>query len=129
MKTVISTENAPKAVGPYSQAIKANGTLYISGQLPINSATGKFVEGGIKEQTEQCLKNIEAILHAAGYSFDDVVKSTVWLDKISDFAAMNEVYAKFYSQNPPARAAFEVANLPLGALVEIETIAVKVKSL
>lgn len=126
MKKIISTENAPKAVGPYSQAIEANGTLYISGQLPIDPATGKFAEGGIKEQTEQCLKNIEAILSAAGYSLDNVVKSTVLLDKISDFAAMNEVYAKYYSQNPPARAAFEVANLPLGALVEIETIAVKI---
>lgn len=125
MKKIISTENAPKAVGPYSQAIEANGTLYISGQLPINPATGKFVEGGVKEQTDQCLKNIEAILLSAGYSFENVVKSTVLLDKISDFAAMNEVYAKYYSQNPPARAAYEVANLPFGALVEIETIAVK----
>ena len=125
MKKIISTENAPKAIGPYSQAVEANGTLYISGQLPIDPATGKFVEGGIKEQTEQCLKNIAAILSAAGYSFENVVKSTVLLDKISDFAAMNEIYAKYYTQNPPARAAFEVASLPLGALVEIETIAVK----
>ncbi|MDR3227148.1 MAG: RidA family protein [Prevotellaceae bacterium] len=122
---MISTENAPKAVGAYSQAIEVNGTLYISGQLPINPATSKFVEGGIKEQTAQCLKNVEAILAACGYSFGDVVKSTVLLDNINDFAAMNEVYAQFYSQNPPARAAFEVAKLPLGALVEIETIAVK----
>jgi len=125
MKKVISTENAPKAVGQYSQAIEANGTLYISGQLPIDPATGKFAEGGIKEQTEQCLKNITAILSAAGYGLESVVKSTVLLDKISDFAAMNEIYAKYYPQNPPARVAYEVANLPLGALVEIETIAVK----
>jgi len=125
MKRIISTENAPKAVGPYSQAIEVNGTLYISGQIPIDPATGKFVEGGIKEQTEQCLKNIGAILTAAGYSFENVVKSTVLLDKISDFATMNEVYAKYYSQNPPVRAAFAVESLPLGALVEIETIAVK----
>ncbi|MDR3286647.1 MAG: RidA family protein [Prevotellaceae bacterium] len=125
MKKIISAENAPKAVGAYSQAIEVNGTLYVSGQLPINPATAKFVEGGIKEQTAQCLKNIEAILTAGGYSFENVVKSTVLLDNINDFAAMNEVYAEFYSQNPPARAAFEVGKLPLGALVEIETIAVK----
>jgi 2-iminobutanoate/2-iminopropanoate deaminase len=125
MKKIISTPNAPKAVGPYSQAIEANGTLYISGQLPINPETSGFVEGGIKEQTAQCLKNIAAILAAAGYSVDDVVKSTVLLDNINDFAAMNEVYAKFYTEKQPARVAFEVAKLPLGALVEIETIAVK----
>ncbi|MDR2292168.1 MAG: RidA family protein [Prevotellaceae bacterium] len=125
MKKIISTPNAPKAVGPYSQAIEINGTLYISGQLPINPETSKFVEGGIKEQTAQCLKNIEAILVAAGYSFDDVVKTTVLLDNINDFAAMNEVYAEFYTSQQPARAAFEVAKLPLGALVEIETVAAK----
>jgi 2-iminobutanoate/2-iminopropanoate deaminase len=125
MKKIITSENAPKAVGAYSQAIEANGTLYISGQLPIDPKTAKFVEGGIKEQTAQCLKNIEAILTAAGYSFENVVKSTVLLDNINDFAAMNEVYAEYYKQNPPARAAFEVSKLPLGALVEIETIAVK----
>ncbi|MDR0420063.1 MAG: RidA family protein [Prevotellaceae bacterium] len=125
MKKIISTTNAPKAVGAYSQAVEANGTLYISGQLPVNPETSKFVDGGIREQTAQCLKNIEAILAAAGYTIDNVVKSTVLLDNINDFAAMNEVYAQFYTTNPPARAAFEVANLPLGALVEIETIAVK----
>ncbi|MDR1198477.1 MAG: RidA family protein [Prevotellaceae bacterium] len=125
MKKIISTPNAPKAVGPYSQAIEANGTLYISGQLPINPETSEFVAGGIKEQTAQCLKNIEAILAASGYSVENVVKSTVLLDNIKDFAAMNEVYAGFYTCNPPARVAFEVANLPMDALVEIETIAVK----
>ncbi|MDR1985161.1 MAG: RidA family protein [Prevotellaceae bacterium] len=125
MKKIISTENAPKAVGPYSQATEANGTLYISGQLPINPETSKFVEGGIKEQTAQCLKNIKAILDAGGYSLTDVVKSTVLLADMNDFAAMNEVYAEFYTKEQPARVAFEVAKLPLGALVEIETIAVK----
>jgi endoribonuclease L-PSP, putative len=125
MKKIISTENAPKAVGPYSQAIEANGTLYISGQLPIDPKTSKFVEGGVKEQTEQCLKNVEAILVAAGYSFADVVKSTVLLDNMNDFAEMNGVYAQFYTTEQPARIAFEVSKLPLGALVEIETIAVK----
>jgi 2-iminobutanoate/2-iminopropanoate deaminase len=127
MKKIISTPNAPKAVGPYSQAVEANGTLYISGQLPINPKTSKFVDGGIKEQTAQCLKNIEAILIAAEYSIDDVVKSTVLLDDINDFAAMNEVYAEFYTSQQPARVAFEVARLPLGALVEIETVAVKLR--
>ncbi len=124
MKKIIATPEAPAAVGPYSQAIEANGTLYISGQLPIDPAT-KTMPEGIKAQTAQGLKNIEAILRAAGYTKNDVVKSTVLLDRIADFSAMNEVYAEFYTENPPARVAFEVAALPMGALVEIETIAVK----
>ena len=124
MKKIIATPEAPAAVGPYSQAIEANGTLYISGQLPIDPAT-KTMPEGIKAQTAQSLKNIEAILRAAGYTKNDVVKSTVLLDSIADFSAMNEVYAEFYTENPPARVAFEVAALPMGALVEIETIAVK----
>jgi len=124
MKRIISTDKAPKAIGPYSQAVEAAGTLYISGQLPVNSETGKVPEG-IKAQTQQALNNIKAILDVAGYSVQDVVKSTVLLNDIGDFAAMNEIYAGFYSENPPARAAYEVANLPLGVLVEIETIAVK----
>lgn len=124
MKKIISTPEAPAAVGPYSQAIEANGTLYISGQLPIDPAT-KTIPEGIKAQTAQSLKNIEAILRAAGYTKNDVVKSTVLLDQIADFKAMNEMYAEFYTENPPARVAFEVAALPMGALVEIETIAVK----
>ena len=124
MKKIIATPEAPAAVGPYSQAIEANGTLYISGQLPIDPAT-KTMPEGIKAQTAQSLKNIEAILCAAGYTKNDVVKSTVLLDRIADFSAMNEVYAEFYTENPPARVAFEVAALPMGALVEIETIAVK----
>ncbi len=125
MKKIISTDSAPKAIGPYSQAVEVNGILFISGQIPIDPATGKVVEGGIKEQTEQVMKNIEAILEAAGYSFSDVVKSTVFLKDMNDFAGMNEVYARYYSQNPPARAAFQVARLPLDVLVEIETIAIK----
>lgn len=124
MKKVISTENAPKAIGPYSQAIEAKGTLYISGQLPINPANGEMPEG-IKSQTEQALKNVEAILVEAGYTLDNVVKSTCLLSDIGNFKAMNEVYATFYKTDCPARAAYEVANLPLGALIEIETIAVK----
>lgn len=125
MKKIVTSSKAPKAIGPYSQAVETNGTLYISGQLAIDPQTGKLVEGGIKEQTKQALKNIEAILQEAGYSKDDVVKSTVLLSDIENFAAMNEVYAQFYNQNPPARAAYQVAKLPLGGLVEIETIAVK----
>ncbi|MDY0103701.1 MAG: RidA family protein [Lentimicrobium sp.] len=125
MKKVVHTESAPKAVGPYSQAIEAKGTLYISGQIPIDPATGKFVEGGIKEQTEQVMKNIGAILKAAGYEYSDVVKSTCLLSDMDNFVPMNEVYGKYYTENPPARAAFGVVKLPLGALVEIETIAVK----
>jgi len=125
MKKIIYTKNAPEAVGPYSQAVESNGTLYISGQIPINPATGKIVEGGIKEQTEQVMKNIEAILTEAGYSFENVVKSTCLLDNMDNFAAMNEVYAKYYNTNPPARAAFGVVKLPLGVMIEIETIAVK----
>ena len=125
MKKVINSERAPKAIGPYSQAIEANGTLYISGQLPIDVTTGKFVEGGVKEQTEQCLKNIGYILEEAGYSFDHVVKSTCLLADISCFAEMNEVYGKYYKTDCPARVAYAVKALPMGAMVEIETIAVK----
>jgi 2-iminobutanoate/2-iminopropanoate deaminase len=125
MKRIIKTLKAPEAVGPYSQAIETNGTLYISGQVPIDPGTKKVVEGGIKEQTLQVMKNIGAILEAAGYSFSDVVKSTCLLSDIKNFAAMNEVYASFYPVDPPARSTFAVKDLPLGVLVEIETIAVK----
>lgn len=125
MKQVIHTQEAPKAIGPYSQAIKAGNTLYISGQIPMNPETSKIVEGGIAEQTEQVMQNIEAILKEAGYTFNDVVKSTCLLSDMSNFAGMNEVYGKYYSENPPARAAFAVKELPLSVLVEIETIAVK----
>ena len=125
MKRIISSDKAPKAVGPYSQAVEANGTLYISGQLPIDPTTGKFISDDVKEQTQQCLENIKAILEEAGYTLNNVVKSTVLLKNITDFAAMNEVYAKYYTSDMPARVAYEVANLPMGAKVEIETIAVK----
>ncbi len=125
MKRIISTTAAPGAIGPYSQAVEANGTLYISGQVAIDPATGKMVEGGITEQTTRVLASIKAILLAAGYTLDNVVKSTCLLSDMSDFKAMNEVYAQYYTSDQPARAAFAVKGLPLGALIEIETIAVK----
>jgi 2-iminobutanoate/2-iminopropanoate deaminase len=125
MKQIINTTNAPAAIGPYSQAVETNGTLYISGQLPINPLVGKIEATDIASQTEQVFTNINAILKEAGYTFDNVVKSTVFLSEISDFAGMNEVYKKFYQINCPARSAFAVKDLPMGALVEIETIAVK----
>lgn len=125
MKKVIATKNAPGAIGPYSQAIEVNGMLFISGQIPINPATGNIVEGGIYEQTEQVMKNLEGILTEAGYTFDNVVKSTCLLSDMANFAAMNEVYGKRFSQNPPARAAFAVRTLPKEVLVEIEMIAAK----
>lgn len=125
MKRIIATKNAPAAIGPYSQAIEVNGTLYISGQVPIDPATSSVFDGGITEQTEQVMKNIGAILDEAGYSYADVVKSTCLLSDMANFKAMNEVYGKYYAENPPARAAFAVKDLPLGVLIEIETIAVK----
>ncbi len=125
MKTVIFTDKAPKAIGPYSQAIEINGILYISGQIPIDPATSKIVEGGIREQTEQVMKNIGTILAEAGYAYADVIKSTCLLSDMDNFAAMNEVYGKYYPESSPARAAYGVVKLPLGAMVEIETIAGK----
>ena len=122
MKKVIATKNAPGAIGPYSQAIEVNGMLFISGQIPINPATGNIVEGGIVEQTEQVMKNLEGILTEAGYTFDNVVKSTCLLSDMANFAAMNEIYGKRFAQNPPARAAFAVRTLPKEVLVEIEMI-------
>jgi len=125
MKRIIETENAPKAIGPYSQAVEINGTLYISGQIPLNPQTMKIVDGGIKEQTTQVLKNIGAILEAAAYSYSDVVKSTCMLADISLFKEMNEVYEQFYADSKPARVTFAVKDLPMGVLVEIETTAAK----
>ncbi len=125
MKRIIATENAPGAIGPYSQAVEINGTLYISGQIPLNPETGKIEGNTIKSQAEQVMKNIGAILNAAGYNYSDVVKSTCLLSNMSDFAAMNEVYGSYYIQGPPARAAFAVKELPMGVLIEIETIAAK----
>jgi 2-iminobutanoate/2-iminopropanoate deaminase len=125
MKKIIHTTNAPAAIGPYSQATEINGMLFISGQIPIDPSIGKIVDGGITEQTEQVMKNIGAVLTEAGYTFSEVVKSTCLLSDMASFAAMNAVYGKYYAENPPARAAFAVRELPLGVLVEIETIAVK----
>ena len=124
-KMIISTDHAPKAIGPYSQAVEINGILFISGQIPIDPETGKLVEGGIAEQTEQVMKNIGAILTAGGYSYTNVVKSTCLLADMKYFADMNRVYSRYYPSSPPARAAFAVKELPMQALVEIETIAVK----
>ena len=124
MKKVIATTKAPGAIGPYSQAIEANGMVFISGQLPINPATGEMPEG-VSAQTDQSLKNLEAILNAAGCSFDNVVKSTCYLADMSYFGEMNAVYAKYFKGDCPARAAFAVKELPKKALVEIEMIAAK----
>ena len=125
MKQPIATPLAPAAIGPYSQAVEAGNTLYVSGQLPINPATGLFAEGGIKELTAQSLTNMKAILEAAGMSFDNVVKTTVFLADTADFADMNEVYAQFFAAPFPARSAVAVKTLPKGARVEIECIAVR----
>lgn len=126
MKNIISTENAPAAIGPYSQGVATSGQFVtVSGQLPIDPATGAFAGEDIASQTEQSLKNIEAILKEAGYSVEDVVETTVMLSDIADFAAMNEVYAKHFTQNCPARCAFQVAALPRNAKVEIRAVACK----
>ncbi|MDR0872584.1 MAG: RidA family protein [Prevotellaceae bacterium] len=125
MKKIIATNNAPAAIGPYSQAVEANGTLYISGQIPVNPATGKIEKFNIADQTEQVFANIKAILAEAGYGFENVVKTTVFIADIKQFAAMNEVYKKYYPTESPARSTVAVKALPLDALVEIETVAVK----
>jgi 2-iminobutanoate/2-iminopropanoate deaminase len=122
-KTVIATESAPKAIGPYSQAISVNGMVYCSGQIPLDPATGALVEGGIEAQTHQVLKNLGAVLKATGSDLKNVVKTTVFLQSMNDFAAMNAIYATYFTENPPARATVEVAKLPKGAIVEIEAIA------
>jgi len=125
MKKIITTDKAPKAIGPYSQAVEINSTLYISGQLPVDPVTGEIVTGGIAEQTEQVMKNIGIILSGAGYSYSDVIKSTCMLSDIKNFGQMNEVYAKYYVKDFPARSTFQAAALPKGVLVEIDTIAAK----
>ena len=122
---VINTNKAPKAIGPYSQAIEANGLVITSGQLPIDPATGEFVPGGIKEQTRQSLTNAKAMLEEAGISMANVMKTTVFLSDMNNFAAMNEVYAEFFSEPFPARSAIAVKTLPKNALVEVECIAAK----
>ena len=123
MKEIIQTADAPQAIGPYSQAIKANGLVFDSGQIPIDPATGQFVSGGIAEQTDQVLKNLSAVLEAAGSGLDRVIKTTVFLADMQEFSAMNDVYGKFFAQDPPARATVEAARLPRDAKVEIEAIA------
>ncbi|MBQ4916359.1 MAG: RidA family protein [Muribaculaceae bacterium] len=125
MKKQISTTNAPAAIGPYSQAIEANGMVFVSGQLPVDPATGEFAEGGIKELTRQSLTNMKNILAEAGLTMANVVKTTVFLADMADFVAMNEVYASFFEGVAPARSAVAVKTLPKNALVEIECIAVK----
>ncbi|MBC8263610.1 MAG: RidA family protein [Anaerolineales bacterium] len=122
-REIIATEKAPGAIGPYSQAIRVGHFVFTAGQLGFDPATGKLVEGGIEEQTRQVLRNIAAVLEAAGSSLDKVVKTTVFLKNMGDFRAMNEVYGEFFANEPPARSTVEVARLPLEALVEIDTIA------
>lgn len=125
MKKIINTPNAPAAIGPYSQAVMVGDTLYISGQVPVDPTVGKIVEGGIEAQTEQVLKNIGAILKEAGLDYTNVVKTTCLLSDMDNFVAMNGVYAKYFTQEMPARAAFGVVRLPLGAMIEIEAVAVR----
>ena len=124
MKEIVTTERAPKAIGPYSQAVRAGNFVFASGQIPIIPATGEFVSGGVAEQTEQVLKNLTAVFEAAGVAMNQVVKTTVFLADMEDFTAMNEVYARFFSEAPPARATVQAARLPRDARVEIEAIAV-----
>ncbi|WP_367338330.1 RidA family protein [Aminivibrio sp.] len=125
MKKVISTDKAPAAVGPYSQAIKAGNFLFCSGQIPVDPSTGQFVEGGVEQQAEQVLRNVKAVLEGAGYSLSDVIKATVFAVNMADFAAVNGVYARFFEKEPPARSFVEVGALPKGALVEVEVVAWK----
>ena len=122
MKEIIQTDHAPAAVGPYSQGVKLGNLLFTAGQVPLDPATMKLVEGDITVQTEQVMENLKAVLEAAGTSFANVVKATVFLADINDFAAMNGVYGRYFSENPPARSAFQVGALPLGAKVEIEMV-------
>ena len=122
-KSIIATKNAPGAIGPYSQGIRANGFVFASGQIGLNPATGEFVKGGIVEQSRQALLNVQNVLEAAGSGLDKAVKTTVFLKDINDFAAMNAVYSEFFKTDCPARSAVQVAALPKGALVEIEVIA------
>jgi 2-iminobutanoate/2-iminopropanoate deaminase len=123
MREVIATDNGPKAIGPYSQAIKANGFIFVSGQIPFDPATQQLIEGDVAAQTERVLQNLSAILQAAGSSLAQVVKCGVFLKNMSDFAAMNEVYGRYFTHNPPARSTVEVAALPKGVLIEIDVIA------
>lgn len=121
-KKIISTEKAPGAIGPYSQAVKAGQFLFCSGQIPINPVTKEIVEGGIEEQTKMALENLKAVIEAGNSSLSNVVKTTVYLKNMNDFAKMNSIYSLYFKDNPPARAAFEVARLPKDVLIEIEAI-------
>jgi len=123
MKEIVSTDKAPAAIGPYSQAVKSGSFIFLSGQIPLDPATMEVVEGDVSTQTEQVLKNIGALLESQGLSFADVVKTTVFIKNMSDFATINGVYAKYFTDNAPARSCVEVAALPKGVLVEIESIA------
>lgn len=125
MKTIINTDAAPKAIGPYSQAIMVDGFLYTSGQIAIDPATGELVEGGIEAQTERVLENIKAILKAAGMDLNNVIKTTVFVTNMGDFAKINKIYGRYFKDNPPARSLVEVKSLPKGALIEIEVVAHK----
>ena len=124
VKDIISTDRAPRAIGPYSQAVRAGAMVFASGQIPIDPATGEFVAGGVAEQTEQVLRNLTAVFEAAGVGMNQVVKTTVFLADMDDFTAMNEVYSRFFGAEPPARATVQAARLPRDARVEIEAIAV-----
>ena len=125
VRRIVSTDSAPQAIGPYSQAVQFGEWVFSSGQIPIDPLTGQFVEGGIAEQTEQVLKNLGEVLRAAGAGLQDVVKTTVYLADMGDFAAMNEVYGRFFPENPPARSTVQAARLPRDARVEIDVIAIK----
>jgi 2-iminobutanoate/2-iminopropanoate deaminase len=124
-REVIATEDAPAAIGPYSQAIRVGNTIYLAGQIAIDPETGKMIEGGIEEQTHRALKNIQAVLSSAGFTLQDVVQSPVFLSDLNNYQAMNQVYGTYFNQSPPARAAVQVARLPLDAMVEIMVTAVK----
>ncbi|MFN7936265.1 MAG: RidA family protein [Bryobacteraceae bacterium] len=124
MKNIIATERAPKAIGPYSQATQHNGVVYLSGQIPLDPATMQIVEGDITVQTERVMENLKAVLEAAGSSFGQVLKTTVYLKDMGEFAKMNEVYGRYFTENPPARATVEVARLPRDVRVEIECVAI-----
>ncbi len=124
VKEIVATDRAPRAIGPYSQAVRAGNLLFASGQIPIDPATGEFVSGGVAEQTEQVMRNLSAVFEAAGASLTQVVKTTVFLADMDDFTAMNQVYGRFFSEHPPARATVQAARLPRDAKVEIEAIAV-----
>jgi 2-iminobutanoate/2-iminopropanoate deaminase len=123
VREIIKTESAPAAIGPYSQAVRAGGFVFASGQIPLDPKTGEFVPGGIAEQTEQVMRNLGAVLEAAGTNFESVVKTTVFLADMNDFAAMNEVYGRYFKENPPARATVQAGRLPRDARVEIDLIA------